>query len=326
MTPSDNDVLDRAAEWPHDRDLAELTPERLQAVAAAEGTDFATALLYDRLIKSPERGPFIEQVDSLSEDDESAFPSNTLLAIAPGAFYREFPHTGADGRVLREEAAHMGIRSELIPLHTFGHLADNARILTDWLAARPADETTILVSLSKGGSDVKTALAGPASGRVFRNVAVWISLSGLVRGTPLADWVLRNRLRTLWFRLLLWWRRYDFCVVRELAYGPHTPLACDLRLPPHLRAIHVVGFPLERHLTNRLARRCYRRVQTLGPNDGAGILLADVPRLPGAVYPVWGADHYLRPAGSDMRGLARRLLRAARDILAVTTPVPLAAR
>jgi hypothetical protein len=325
MSPPDQDILNRAAEWPQDRDLADLTPERLRSVAAAEGTDLATALLYDRIVKSPEHGPSIERLDSLGDDDECAVPPNTLLAIAPGAFYLEFPHTGADGQILRDEAARMGMRSELIPFHSFGPLAENARILTDWLAARPADETIILVSASKGGSDVKTALAGPSAGRAFRNVAVWISLSGLLGGTPLAGWVLNNRLRTLWFRLLLWWRRYDFGVIRELAYGPQTPLAGALRLPPHLRAIHVVGFPLERHLTNRLARRCYRRVRSLGPNDGAGIVLADAARLPGTVYPVWGADHYLRPAGSDLRDLARRLLLAARDIVTVTTPVPMAA-
>jgi hypothetical protein len=66
-----------------------------------------------------------------------------------------------------------------------------------------------------------------------------------------------------------------------------------------------VGFPLAQHLTNALARRCYRRVRHLGPNDGAGILLGDVCRLPGHVYPVWGADHYLRPRGRDLRDLAR---------------------
>lgn len=325
LTDTDEDVLDRAARWPHDRDLVEVTPERLRCVAAAEGTDFATALLYDRILRSPEHGPFIRQLDCPVADDDCPVPSNLLLAIAPGAFYVDFPHTGADGQLLRQEAGRMGIRSELIPFRSFGHLEENARILTDWLGQRPADETIILVSLSKGGSDVKTALTAPSAARAFRNVAVWISLSGLLGGTPLANWVLRNRLRTFWFRLLLWWRRYDFCVVRELAYGPHTPLASDLRLPPHLRAIHVVGFPLERHLTNRLARRCYRRVAALGPNDGAGIVLADFARLPGAAYPVWGADHYLRPAGSDMQSLARRLLRAARDILATATPLTAAA-
>jgi hypothetical protein len=326
MMPPDEEVLGRAAEWPLDQGLTDLTPERLRAIAAAEGTDFATALLFDRIVRSAEHGTFIRRVNALADDGDTATAANTLLAIAPGAFYVEFPHTGADGRLLREEAARMGMRSELVPLRSFGRLADNARILTDWLSARPSDERIILVSLSKGGSDVKTALAGPAAGRVFRNVAVWINLSGLLRGTPLADWVFRNQLRTLWFRLLLWWRGYDFAVIRELSYGPGTPLAGDLRLPRHLRAMHVVGFPLERHLTNALARRCSRRVKSLGPNDGAGIVLADVARIAGSVYPVWGADHYLRPGGVDMRELARRLLLAARDIRAAATPVPMAVR
>jgi hypothetical protein len=326
MPPTDMDVLYRAAEWPRDRSLAELTPERLRTIAASEGTDFATALLYDRIVGSAEHGPFIDRLDSLADGDDQVMPGKTVLAVAPGAFYVEFPHTGADGRLLREEAARMGIRSELIPLRTFGRLAENARILTDWLSARPADETIILVSLSKGGSDIKMALAGGGAARAFRNVSVWVNLSGLLRGTPLAGWVLGNPLRTLWFRLLLWWRGYDFSVIRELAYGRGTPLDGDLRLPRHLRTIHVIGFPLERHLTNGLARRCYRRVQGLGPNDGAGIVLADVARLPGAVYPVWGADHYLRPGGSDMRALTRRLLLAARDVLGATTPATVAVR
>jgi hypothetical protein len=153
-------------------------------------------------------------------------------------------------------------------------------------------------------------------------VVVWVNLSGLLFGTALVDWLLASKLRALWFRLLFWLRGYDFTVIQELGCGPGAPLDGELRLPAHLRVIHVVGFPLERHLSNGLARRCFRRVRALGPNDGAGIVLADVARLPGVVYPVWGADHYLRPAGTDMRILARRILSAVRDILAETAPCP----
>jgi len=74
------------------------------------------------------------------------------------------------------------------------------------------------------------------------------------------------------------------------------PLDFPLLLPAHLRVVHIVGFPLACHLTSRLARRSYRRLAPLGPNDGGGILLGDVTRLPGLIYPVWGADHYMRPA------------------------------
>jgi hypothetical protein len=317
-------LLDRAARWPGHASWSDLTAEELRRVAEREGIDFATALLYDRVRRSPEHGPFIRRLEAVPADGGGEGDPRTLVAIAPGGFYREFPHTGADGRPLREEAARLGLRSELIPLRSFGPLADNACILSDWLAARPDGERIILASLSKGGSDIKIALAQPGAEQTFRNVAVWVNLSGLLWGTPLVDWLLARRLRTLWVRFLFRLRGYDFAAIPELGRGPGTPLDFDVRLPPHLRVIHVVGFPLVRHLSNGLARRCFRRVRPLGPNDGAGIVLADVARLPGWVYPLWGADHYLRPAGTDRGDLVRRILAAARDILAESTPEPVA--
>jgi hypothetical protein len=63
---------------------------------------------------------------------------------------------------------------------------------------------------------------------------------------------------------------------------------------------------LQRHLTSKLMRRCHEFLAPLGPNDGA-ILLADSCALPGLVYPVWGADHNLRPSW-DIRRLGMALL------------------
>ena len=58
--------------------------------------------------------------------------------------------------------------------------------------------------------------------------------------------------------------------------------------------IHLLGFPLRQHLSNAIASRCHRQLARFGPNDGA-MLLAEACALPGLIYPVWGADHYLRP-------------------------------
>jgi hypothetical protein len=287
--------------------LAELTQPVLRRIAAAEGIDFATTLLHDRITHSPEHGPFIAQLDSLPVEGDECARLPATVVIVPGAFYIEFPHTGADGSLLRQEAARFGCPSELVPLTSFGSLERNVRILLDWLAGRP-DEAIILVSLSKGGAEVKLALAHPGAAWAFRNVVAWINLSGLLQGTPLVSWLLASRWRRAWFRFLFWFRGYDFATIPELARGPGTPLDGALAPPPHTKVIHIVGFPLQGHLSNGLARRCFRRVQDLGPNDGAGIVLADVCRWPGLVYPVWGADHYLRPGGRDLRSLARRLL------------------
>jgi hypothetical protein len=316
MADDERTLLDRAARWPKHPHWSTLTEGVLRDIAQYQGIDFATALLYDRIVRSPEHGPMIEAMQTLPEQPPADFRLDANLVVVPGAFRVEFPHTGADGRLVREIAEGFGCRTELVPLPSLGSLAQDAHILCDWLAARP-EEPIILASLSKGGSDVKTALALPDAADAFRNVVVWLNLSGMLQGTPLVPWLFASRVRTAWFRFLFWMRRYDFAVIPELARGPATPLAGRLRLPGNMRVIHVIGFPLLRHLSTPLARRCHRRIRECGPNDGAGIVLADTCRWPGWVYPVWAADHYLRPGGTDLTRLARRLLQyVGRELLA----------
>ena len=301
----DDRLLERVACWPGYDHWQELTPEVLQQVAERESIDFAMALLYDRLRQAPEHSLAIAKLDRLS-----AQPSGTLpftVAIVPGGFYIESPHTGADGRVVREEAARLGCPTACVPLQSFGPLEANAAILRDWLCSQPA-ESVVLVSLSKGAAEVKLALSQPDAAAVFHAVSGWVDLSGISHGTPLAGWLLARPVRSLLVRWLLRLRGHSFAVIRELDRTSGGVLDRPMSLPPRLRAIHVVGFPRVRHLTTRLARRGHRRLSPLGPNDGA-ILLADVRRLPGTIYPVWGADHYMRPTGRDMRPLIGRILR-----------------
>jgi hypothetical protein len=305
----ERELFARAAAW----DGTDVSVEGVRRVAAADGIDFATALVYDRVRRSPRHAAFIERLEALPPTVPPGCRLGATVVIVPGAFYREFPNSGADGRLLREEAARFGCRTELVPLPSFGPPRDAARILCDWLAKRPAGERLILVSLSKAGGEVKLALAEPGAPELFGNVVAWVNLCGLLNGTPLADWVLAGRLRSWWFRFFLWTRGHDFAVVRELRRGPGTPLAGELVLPPHLCLLSVVGFPLRHHLSNRLARRCHGRLSPLGPNDAAGVLLADALAMPGLVYPLWGTDHYLKPAGYDVRGLAVRILHYLRE-------------
>lgn len=192
-----------------------------------------------------------------------------------------------------------------VPTRSFGTTAENGHLLADWLLRDRDEGPVVLVSLSKGAADVARALMAPDAGRAFRRVVAWVSLSGILAGTPLVDWLLARRLRTLLVRLLFWLRGLPFAAVRELGHG--RPAALVEPLPGGLLLLHVSGFPLARHASNRLAQRGLRRLAPLGPNDG-GALLADLLTLPGTIYPVWGADHYLRPAGDDLRGLFARIL------------------
>jgi hypothetical protein len=302
--PADRALFERAAAWSTHASVEELTRSALAHITVREGIDFATALLYDRLLR---RESVRETLASLSQDSPVPEPArDVLIGVVPGAFYKEYPFTGADGARVLVAAERRGIRAERVPFTSFGSLKDHAEILNAWLDRHDRNEI-ILVSLSKGGADVQFALSLPDAESRFRNVSTWINLSGILQGTALADWLLGQRLRSLFVRMFAWWRGYPFNVLHEIRRDANDCLPCPAGWPGSLRVVHVVGFPLRRHLQNPWAERAHRRLEAWGPNDGGGILLADAVRWPGTIVPLWGADHYLRTESYDVADLVLRL-------------------
>ncbi len=283
-----------------------------------EDVDAATERLYREIVESPVHGPFIRRVDEIRSQASRApltsppvWNRDAVLAIVPGVSYRENPRSGADGRLLREQAERMGCRTDLIPIATTGSVKENARTICDWLGAQ-GDRQIILASLSKGGPDVKVALAEPNpadAAHAFRNVVAWVSLCGILDGTPIADWLLSRSLgpNLIRFGYLLLGQKSGF--LRDLLYRSGGPLAAPLRLPEHIRLISIVGFPQRKHLNRRASRSGHERLSRYGPNDG-GLVLSDVCALPGLLYPIWGADHYLQPPPDvcDVRALVAAIL------------------
>jgi hypothetical protein len=299
VTASERELFSKAACWNEQWTWQDLTEDVLRRIAAQEGIDFATALLYDRILHWPRQAEFLEQLANSASGTE-----DVLIAIAPGAFYLEDKRSGADGRAIIEIAKTLGCRAERVPLGSFGRLMENAQILCDWLGQRK-EQKIVLVSLSKGGAEVKLALA--ESPEIFQQVIAWIDLSGLHFGTPLMNWLLPRRWRMLAIRMMFWFQGYDVAALPELERCPGTMLDFALQAPEHLRIVHVVGFPLRRHLSRPRSRRGFQRIAPMGPNDGGAILLADLARLPGLIYPLWGADHFLKPV-RDLQPLVTQLL------------------
>lgn len=302
VADDERDLLDRISYWHGPSGLDALTPDVLRAVTAREGCDFATALLHRRIVESQSHGPFLR---ALGGAGNAALESGIRVAIVPGAFYRENPHTGADGRVIREVAERLGLQVSLIPVSSTGSLTGNAQIIAGWLLAQ-GEDPLILVSVSKGGSDLKIALARADAAQIFQRVIGWVNLCGILDGTPMADWLLSPSWLARANRLVYRIRGRSLEFLTDIRRFPGCALDFPLKLPAHLRAVHVVGFPLQRHLRNGLARRCHARLAAFGPNDGS-ILLADMLRWAGQLCPVWGADHYLRPQ-ADERPLLAALL------------------
>jgi len=57
--------------------------DNLRHLSAQEGIDFATALLYERLVNSTKHGPFIRQIESLATSDESPLSVDVTVVIVP---------------------------------------------------------------------------------------------------------------------------------------------------------------------------------------------------------------------------------------------------
>lgn len=280
ITEAEVQLRKRAAAWIGSEDFREVT---------AEGLDFATAVLYEGLMRKPENLRFCESVGGQTAKGEIRAD---LIGVVPGAFYRTHRNTGADGARVLSIARQLGCEAELIPVGSFGRLEDNAAVILKWIESHPGRQIA-LISLSKGSADVKCALSlSPAA---LANVTSWVSFSGMVQGTPLVEWLRGRGLRWWAVRFMLWWGGHDGAALEQLRHGRQTPLASWPAWPAHLRAVHVYGFPLRQHLRHRWAARGYGRLAPLGPNDGGGILLEDLLGLPGIICPIWGADHYLDP-------------------------------
>jgi hypothetical protein len=285
-------LLKRAAAWPTESSLDELDGEALRRITASHGIDFATTLLFDRFQKSPRHAGFIRQIDALRGPSSQWKSSlDATIVIVPGALYVERPEMGGDGRLVREVARQLGLASDFVPLLSRGSAVENACLLAAWLDRQPP-KPLILASLSKGGAEVKLALA--ASPQSFRHVMAWVNVCGPVSGSHMANWLLAGRVRTWLLRLQYRWQRRDFRFVTDLRRSPGAPMDVPLVLPSGMKMVSLVGFPLRRHFATRFSRFCHRTLATWGPNDGT-VSLCDLGGWSGEVYPVWGTDHFFRP-------------------------------
>ncbi|EEF61883.1 hypothetical protein [Pedosphaera parvula] len=317
---SEETILLHAEQWLQKSDHAEITTRNLRQISEIQGIDFATALLYKHIAHSPQHREFVAQINALRQEPINASKKgHATLAVVPGAFYVERPETGGDGRWLMEGAETLGLQFKRIPLLSVGTLNENADILLRWLREQ-ADEKIILISLSKGGADVKAALRRPNAAEAFSRVIAWVNVCGTLNGSPAADWLLARPMWKLVFRFLYWRRKRDFQFIHDLRHQVGSPLDFQLIPPVGMRMISIIGFPLRRHLSHAYARRCHHSISALGPNDST-VLLADTLSWPGVIYPVWGADHYLQPE-HNTRNLISTILQHLGDKLDLFTPQP----
>jgi hypothetical protein len=168
------------------------TNEELEVIADQTSVDFAAMLFAEtqterhRTIKET----FLTQYRLVQQGLVSleAATQRYKILLVPGLFYQSKPETKGDLREVRAMLLEAGFEVVSIPILEAGTVEQNAKIIADFVRGEPTNgKELILVSTSKGGPDTAYALGHLMDEEAAKKVAVWFSVGGVLRGSPLAD-------------------------------------------------------------------------------------------------------------------------------------------
>ena len=300
-----------------DETFAEADPapadrEGLARLSRAMSTDFATMHFVSRLYADAGnrrvQDRFLQLVEELSRASREEIAANLApyrgykIVFVPGYAYRSNLANGADFRRQRALLTELGFVPGFIETEELGSVEVNAEIVTRELRALTDEhDSIVIVSTSKGGPEVAMALGALASEPRVRSIKAWISVGGLLRGSPYADRY-TGGLRGWVAKLMLRRRGQPPDIIENLSTIARRPAFDRLALPPNMLMLQYVGAPLSGHIGDETRSR-YRMLRRLGPNDGL-TLLADELIAGGFVVTEVGLDHYFRAPDIDIRTVA----------------------
>ncbi len=240
----------------------------------AFSVDFG-ALLFARQVLAQEQNrelqaAFLRNVRHVS-DGTARFPSRAYLVVfVPGYDYvTNGAATGADLAAPRRLVADAGFDTVFVALDPLGTVEENAAMVAAVVRAHPR-RRMILVGPSSAGPAIHLAVGGLLSPAEARPVAAWVNLGGILRGSPILDW-LQEGPQSLLFRFAIWakgWRAESF---RSMTRKVGLARIETLRVPEHTRTINYIGLSLSGDISD-FARDKYSLMRSDGPNDGLALL------------------------------------------------------
>lgn len=242
--------------------------------------------------------------DHLAPSEERQATPSTILII-PGAFAKEYPKHDARGQRIVKAARDLGVNVDVLDTPSFCSPVVGSSYIANWLA-RTGKRDVLLVSLSKGSSDAASFFSQPSYQRFQQQIRAWVSIGGLLSGSPIVNLIHARPLWRLFISGLLRIKGYRYADLLTLMWNDaHAPLWNTygaLSIP----AIHVHSVPRYEDLSSALALRAVKRALHYGVSDGGGVLLSDLARNDGYLVLIEKRDHYFRDI--PMRALLARIL------------------
>jgi len=225
-----------------------------------------------------------------------------LIAFVPGYAYKRDPTTGADFAQQRRLMTEAGFKNVLIETDELATVDTNAKIVaSEILRLNEEHRRIILVSTSKGGTEVALAIGKLLPPERLEGVQAWISIGGLLRGTPSADQALQWPKSWL-VRAAFFFTGHRGEVIEDLNTKKRREVFAQLEFPGDILTLQYVGAPLSGQIAEYVQGR-YDDLKSLGPNDGL-TLLADELVQGGVVITDIGLDHYYSDPEIDLKTFA----------------------
>ena len=216
----------------------------------------------------------------------------------PGWLYQSMPETGADFAIIREKFTQFGLQNELLASSENASIEYNALIIKQRVE-QLADKKIILVSVSKSGSEV-ASLINDAFLQKNPQLKGWINISGLLKGTPLANIADQFPL-DLMMKTVFSFYHLDTKVIKELKHQQQKSYFSDYHPDDNFTILNLVAIPFFDQLSFS-AFAGYQFLYDYGPNDGRALIIDQL--APGKTLVEIGLDHYFKDKDMPLKALA----------------------
>lgn len=285
-----------------------LSQENLRKLSRETSTDFATLYFVRRIMQQNDnriaQARFETILTSLTENDyfKKNVNKNTLFVFVPGLGYKTEKEIGADFGTQRKILQELGIPNTIIEVEEFGRTLRNSEIVAESLKNLSRTYSSIIVvSASKSSAEVAIALGKYLKPEETHNIKAWISLCGVLRGTPYSAPFQSGILRAM-VDLYLSFKGASTGVVADMTPQYMAEIYKTLKFPANIKMIQFVPVPLSGQVSAR-SMGGYMEMRREGPNDGR-TMLADQIIEGGRVVFSFGSDHYFADKDIKEKSLA----------------------
>jgi len=307
--PQDNEVVNLFSAYQN----KPLNTKTLSELTANYSADVATFYFLQKEYQDTENkqaqdlyASYFEKLSNNENISELNSLKEYFVAFVPGLAYKQDTTTGANFSRQRRLLTTSGVANELIETGEWDLADDNASTVSKRLRElSEIHEKIIVVSASKGGLETAIALGKILKPEETKSIKAWISVGGILRGSPIAD----NYLTApkCWFaEFMLWTKGKKIDIVQDMSYKQRTEDFKELHFPDNMKIIHFVGAPMATQIDKEIKSR-YCSMSRFGPNDGL-TPLADEVTENGIVVSEIGLDHYFRDKNIDTKTFALALV------------------